>query len=197
MSTPTGATPLGSYLYMFSSPLNPQECLISAHGGYYKNNVSFTVPKGVKICFYGEHNKVLSDPGIALMSLVPRVTETIVGDGRKQCLDYELSKYQGRHSGANESYDSIMDQVNRTARNHTLDVKEVFAGKREVSRATKIPVHVITVRNRWNKSDVNLSYVIKEVLKAKPGIHTFHCSFCRSLVGDDNPGVSKVVTGIN
>jgi len=47
-------------------------------------------------------------------------------------------------------------------------------------------MNVVTIRNRWNSSDVWLKDVVATVRKAYPGINRFHCSFCRSLVGDNN-----------
>ncbi|MEH3106338.1 MAG: hypothetical protein PGN09_03375 [Sphingomonas fennica] len=53
---------------------------------------------------------------------------------------------------------------------------------------------VVTIRNRWSLmgGDVYLHDVIKAVRKEFPGIKRFHCSFCRSLVGDDKAASNQV-----
>lgn len=51
---------------------------------------------------------------------------------------------------------------------------------------------VVTIRNRWSGGDVYLKDVIKAARKELPGMKRFHCSFCRSLIGDDNAGSSTI-----
>ena len=51
---------------------------------------------------------------------------------------------------------------------------------------------MLTIRNRWNKSDVSLKEAIKAIVRYKPEVKKIHCSFCRSLVGDANPETSQV-----
>jgi hypothetical protein len=191
---------LGSYLYFFESSMGGANCLISAHGGYVKNNSDFKlskIGKGLTVTFYGEHKKVLSDPGLDLLSKRPVTVNEHPRDG-DQILDYVLSKYQGKHSGANETYDKIekvlaydterrqlfeeqMDEVNKNP-----DLKKIYD--------SLASCNVVTIRNRWNKSDISLKYVLEAVVKYKPAIKHFHCSFCRSLIGDPNPETSAVVS---
>jgi len=194
----TGKVELGNYLYFFESPLGGDSCLISAHGGYVKNNGDFSLSKigaGLHVYFYGEHKKVLSDPGLDLLSKRPVTVNEHPRDGDK-IMDYVLSKYQGRHSGANETYATIEKKLAYDA-----ERKQLFDDQmEEVNRNPELKkiydslasCNVVTIRNRWNKSDISLEYVIKTVTKYKPAIKNFHCSFCRSLIGDANPETSAV-----
>src|SRR5690348_15019266 len=109
MSIPNGAIAIGSKLYLFKSKSNSTDCLISAHGGYYKTTKSFEVPLGCSVLFYGEHHKTLSDPGIKLADTHAKPVET-VGPG-KDCLNYVLSKYQGSHNKAGETYEKIAGRI--------------------------------------------------------------------------------------
>jgi hypothetical protein len=197
-SIPKGAIPIGSKLYLFKSKSNSTDCLISAHGGYYKESRTFQVPNGVTLYFYGEHKKVLSDPGIKLADTKAKYVER-VGEGQK-CVNYILSKYQGKHNKAGETYEKIADRI--AFQDKSLgDIFKMITTTQNEKLATKglgmildsQSMSVVTIRNRWFASDVNLLEVISAVRKVLPGIKNFHCSFCRSLVGDPNPETSTVV----
>ncbi len=184
-------TSVGDKLYLFKSTENATDCLISAHGGYYKQNRSFTVPNGVQLLFYGEHKKVLADPGLKMMHQVKglEVVDTFAG-GSKDCPDYILSKYQGSHNTNNETYESILAEIG------IEDTKHAKVSARGASGAAQLKwvgaMSVLTIRNRFLRADLNLSYVIKEAVAAMPTLTTFHCSFCRGLIGDDNAETAKV-----
>lgn len=92
---PEGAIAIGSKLYFFKSKTNSTDCLISAHGGYYKSTSTFDVPEGVEVIFYGIHGNLLQDPGIRLIGFDAEPVQTIPNqqDGRT-CMNYALSKYQ-------------------------------------------------------------------------------------------------------
>jgi len=207
--TPEGATSLGSKLYIFKSKSNSTDCLISAHGGYYKGTSTFTVATGVEVIFYGVHGNVLQDPGVRLIDYAAKPVQTIPNpqDGR-QCLNYVLSKYQGSHGGSPgkpaETYEKIKNRVKfnddtlserftkltttQKPKEGEIILKSILAYK---------TMSVVTIRNRWflSNGDVYLKDAIEEVRKALPGIKRFHCSFCRNLVGDDNAGTSVVKMG--
>ena len=190
---------IGKHMYLFESPKGGSNCLISAHGGYKQNVSSFDVTKvapGVELFFYGEHSKVLSDPGLEVLSKRPVVVNQHPNpDGALVC-DYTLTKYQGSHSNETETYDSIARRLAFDADLGTrleLELDEIM--KRPASKKSYESLaycHVATVRNRWNRADVSLKYAVQEIVKRKPGIKQIHCSFCRSLFGDQNPGVSEV-----
>ena len=200
---PEGAVAVGSKYYFFKSDTNSTDCLISAHGGFYKGTSTFQVPAGVELIFYGVHGNVLSDPGVKLADYDATPVETIGGGG--DCFNYALSKYQGTHGGTEgkpaETYESINRRIkynNERLSNHfkvatTSDKQNIVKMNLEAILKSRT-MSVLTIRNRWFMSggDAYLRDAIKEVRKAFPGIKRFHCSFCRSLVGDENPGTSRV-----
>ncbi len=197
MTMPPGAEPLGSKLYVFKSKTNVKDVLISAHGGYYRANNTFDVPTGVSMKFYGEHDKTLSDPGMSLMYLNAEVTEEIPAG--KPCINYILSKYQGRHNQAGETYGSINSFIDaedqRIFKTMLSWSAEQNASRKNIQAhqlASYKSMSVVTIRNRAMRSDVNLSYVVETVKKAMPGAVNFHCSFCRSNINDANPDSSRV-----
>lgn len=200
---PPGAVAIGSKLYFFKSRSSSTDCLISAHGGFYKGTSTFTVPNGVKLVFYGAHGNTLSDPGIKLMDYEAVPVQEIPNeqDG-SVCMNYALSKFQGRHGNLNkpETYQKIADRIamidEDQAKRYTVwlksedtDLKQMVLGGIDSQRA----MNVVTIRNRWflPGGDVYLKDVIKEVRAAFPLIKRFHCSFCRSLVGDDEAQKSQ------
>lgn len=200
-SIPDGATPIGSKLYIFKSKSNSTDALISAHGGYYKGNKSFTVPHGVEIIFYGIHGNVLSDPGVKLSDMKAKVVEAI--GGGKQCIDYELSKYQGRHAGAPgkpvETYERIAGRIKQVDNDLSGKFSDLLTTTNQKYAQVLLngiqnsrSMSLITIRNRWNSQNVYLKDLLSMVLKSYPGMKRFHCSFCRSLVGDNNAKTSKV-----
>jgi hypothetical protein len=198
---PKGATPLGSTLYLFKSKTNSTDCLISAHGGYYKGNAGFEVDSGLEIIFYGEHHKTLSDPGVKLADFDAEPVEVLKGG--KLCFNYELSKYQGSHGGTEgkpaETYESINRRVEynndrlMSAFNTAITTKNQKVAQNNLKAImSSRSMSVVTIRNRWFSQNVYLKDVIKAVRKESPSIKRFHCSFCRSLVGDDNAQSAKV-----
>ena len=200
-SIPDGATPIGSKLYIFKSKSNSTDALISAHGGYYKGNKTFRVPEGVEIIFYGIHGNVLSDPGLKMTSTKAKVVETF--SGGKQCIDYELSKYQGRHAGTSgnpaETYGQISSHVQQVDKTITQKFDALITTKNAKFAEVLVrgiqnsqSMSLITVRNRWNSQNVYLKDLLSLVLRSYPGMKRFHCSFCRSLVGNDNAKSSQV-----
>lgn len=200
-SIPDGATPIGSKLYIFKSKSNSTDALISAHGGYYKGNKTFRVPEGVEIIFYGIHGNVLSDPGLKMTNTKAKVVETF--GGGKQCIDYELSKYQGRHAGTSgnpsETYGQIASHVQQVDKTITQKFDALITTKNAKFAEVLVrgiqnsqSMSLITIRNRWNSQNVYLKDLLSLVLRSYPGMKRFHCSFCRSLVGNDNAKSSQV-----
>jgi len=201
--TPEGAEALGSKLYFFKSATNSTDCLISAHGGYYKGSKSFKVPSGVDLIFYGVHGNLLSDPGVKLADFDATPVETI--GGGKDCTNYALSKYQGSHGGTDGKPAETYASIHRRVQYNNQRLADYFKTATTSSNQKVVNLNiqtilksrsmsVVTIRNRWflPGGDVYLKDVIKEVTKAYPGIKRFHCSFCRGLVGDDNAGTSQV-----
>jgi hypothetical protein len=55
----------------------------------------------VEVWFYGEHGAALIDPNITTFAKILSGVETIEKfTGGQQCRNYLLSKYQGKHAGA-------------------------------------------------------------------------------------------------
>ena len=185
-------TPIGDKLYIFKSTQNTTDCLISAHGGYYKENRDFPVPTGATLLFYGEHKKVLADPGLKMMHQVKglEVVDTYGAGGIADCPDYILSKYQGSHNNNNETYKSILAEIGIEDTNFEKVSARGTAGAAQLKWVGAMSV--LTIRNRFLRADVNLSYVIKMALEAMPTLTTFHCSFCRGMIGDDDAETAKV-----
>lgn len=191
--TPAGATPIGDNFYLFKSPISTPECLISAHGGHERER-HFQVPSGVTVHFYALHGFTLSDPGTALLNVEVQPKESIRGPGA--CHDYSLSKYQGKHNKAGESYKSIANQIQNTARERTAAQQKYMEAaakgtpdfKMSILRdnvTSRKPVNIVTVRNRVGAGDMLLSTLIAAVRTTYPSITVFHCSFCRSSMHFD------------
>ena len=194
---PNGAEEIGKYLYLFRSPKGSNECLISAHGGYKKTTSAFDLPGEITLKFYGDHGNVLSDPGLELLTKKPVVVQEYPNtkDGKK-VPNYILSKYQGKHSKSGETYGSIAKQLAYDAErleafgsqmdyvNNNPSLKQIYD--------SLVAVHVVTIRNRFGHADQNLENVISAVKAYDSSIKIFHCSFCRSLIGDSNPATSVV-----
>ena len=199
--TPAGAVALGQYFYLFKSSVNDEDLLISAHGGYYKNTSSFEV-EGYDVCFYGEHNKTLSDPGLKLLRFNdPIVVEQVPNKDTKQCLNYILSKYQGKHGDNVESYKDIFTEMKKIDKAHQKWRTKLI--NMDPSKSKSIDTYqkmlsqndgynVLTIRNRWWKADQNLKAAIEAALKVVPTLKRIHCSFCRSLIGGKNSETSSV-----
>src|SRR5262249_32131502 len=121
--------------------------------------------------------------------------------------------YQGSHAGEPgkpaETYERINNRVKMNDDELAKKFDRLLATSSTTSPNSKLAklnleailrhktMSVVTIRNRWYMpgGDVYLKDVIKEVRKALPGMKRFHCSFCRSLVGDDNAGTSVVRMG--
>jgi putative adhesin Stv-like protein len=191
--TPAGATPVGKYFYLFKSPISTPECLISAHGGHDRER-HFQVPAGVTVNFYALHGFTLQDPGTALLNAQVNPKESIAGP--TSCHDYSLSKYQGRHNKAGETYASIDAQVQSTAQARTAAQSKYMKAAAQGAPDWKLgiarqnvtsqnAINIVTVRNRVGAGDIRLSDLITAVRGAFPSITIFHCSFCRSSMNFD------------
>ena len=183
---------VGRYVYLFKSSTNTVDCVITAHGGFMFENRAFKVPGGVTLNFFAEHGNTLTDPGMGtLMSSLGTAKPAEVLTAGKDCRNYLLSKYQGRHGSADETYESIMRNIEDAdkARLTTANMvkSQAQGGNDKAVRkllegfVKKRGASVVTIRNRWDVlAGVPLADVIKDVRKVAPSISTFFCSFCRS-----------------
>ncbi len=127
MATPKAATKLSDSMYLFKSTTNYVDCLISAHGGYIRENRSFDVPSGVTVLFYGAHGHALNDPGIGTLS--KELSKAVVVDEiRDEFLSQLLSASTGGTRGASgkevlETYDQIASSVDRATINGMTSIR--------------------------------------------------------------------------
>lgn len=205
---PAGATPIGGgYFYLFKSSTNSSDCLISAHGGYVRENRMFKVPAGVKIVFYGQHGAALLDPGIhEIAKKLAKARPVESFSAGQQCPNYLLSKYQGAHAGASgtevvETY----EQVARAVQTRDFQRTSKFGSLISADPASQQQVlaelmadwggSILTVRNRWNVFlGMPLEEAVKAAKKEMPSLSTFHCIFCRSYMLGDDPLKPQAVT---
>ena len=195
MTIPEGAIEVGSHFYLFKSKTNTTDCLISAHGGYERNVGSFE-PKNCSLLFYGEHEKYLSDPGLRLMYLSGlHVVEEIPNRETKSSINYILSKYQGRHNESGETYERIAGKIESEDQSIGNLLDRIAKAKDDKGRERAQDqlkmyksMNVLTIRNRWWRSDLSLESAVTAAKKALPSLTRFHCSFCRSLIGNDDAG---------
>lgn len=152
--------------------------VISAHGGIENKSPTFHIKWG-KLHFYSAHGHVTDDLGIKNFCLGGRETQRAESlSAPAQCFDYDLSKYQGKHNTAGESYDSI-----ESAQDYVDDYNQMLveAGDRApLGAKPMVDFDVLTIRNRWNNKNVTLSSALKAVGK----LHRYsdvHCYFCRSF----------------
>ncbi|MDF9799877.1 hypothetical protein OKW21_005140 [Catalinimonas alkaloidigena] len=156
--------------------------VISAHGGIRKTrSPEFTVPYGA-LQFYSEHGDATYDEGI----------DTFIGGGNinkkqelitqgKKCYNYDLTKYQGKHNKANETYESIQT-YQETAKNIVKAKEAILSSGKNVpgAYANYTNFDVLTIRNRRFQAGVNL----ENALQAVGLVHKYtiiHCYFCRSF----------------
>ncbi len=173
---------IGDTMYLFRMPGNP-DCdtlVISAHGGIKsKNSPTFQVPEGTTLQYYSEHGVVTDDLGIrnfATGGKQNQRTDAISGPARSY--NYDLSKYQGKHNKAGETYESI-----ESAQDYVTQFREIAQAAR--SQGVAVPYSptdfdVLTIRNRWWISGMTLSAALTAVAKTKT-YSIVHCYFCRSF----------------
>ena len=196
---------LGSKYYIFkhdnSDKISPTEdhLLITAHGGYAskggvfsKKTKQFKVPGWCQLYFYGDHTFTLKDPKIyPIMKGEYQVKMTIPSGG--MVMDYELSKYQGKHGNKDETYDSIKSNIDQ---NNKAVTGDDFEYRNKQSRNYQYSFDVLTVRNRVGSGDPTLSELLKALDQGGFRYENIHCSFCRSDMSvDDSPSMSATKWG--
>lgn len=183
------AIPMGDHLYFFESEFGGNKCIITAHGAYLTNRDTFSLSSlgdDIRLFFYGEHNKVLLDPGLDILSSNQEVVNEYPRDG-DMVNNYRLSKFTGRHSGGDETYERIEEMLALHAEQMQRfeDNKDYVLANPAIKRLyeSQASCHIVTVRRRF-KFVVSLKYVIETVRSHRPDIQDFHCLFCRSWLGD-------------
>lgn len=179
---------LGDRFYLFADDAFDSETdhlIISAHGGYSNlfgplGSKSTKVPDWTQLHFYAGHGNSIIDPGIYDLMKGNHQTKETSGPGSR-VTNYTLSKYQGRHGNADETYDSLKNNVRRNI--DRLDyIDEQAALGTALDRNFGFRFHVLTVRNRRFKSDPRLSDALAALDRAGRRYENIHCSFCRSPI---------------
>jgi hypothetical protein len=177
-----------------------RSCLISAHGLQAKTNTAFPVPD-IKLYFYAPHGYVLSDPGVGNVGRgMTRWYEEVAAGSAGQ--DYELSKYQGRHSKANETYGEIQKPLSVDTLRTPIEAEKGQVPdfrwiddeeKRKKVRADRLQeiddriagikefdMDVVTIRNRKMYASMVTLFQLMKLLKDNGFKYAAaHCSFCR------------------
>ena len=195
-----------------------RQCLISAHGLQAKSNTAFAIPD-ITLVFYGPHGYVLSDPGVGNVGRgMTKWNEKVAPGAGKQ--DYELTKYQGKHSKAGETYGVIQAPVSaaslqapilaekdkvpdfnwigdplkraQTRSDRLREIDDRIAGVREFD------MDVVTIRNRDFYASMVTLFQLLALLKANGFKYTAaHCSFCRGpRSGPDTTWSTSSNTGV-
>ncbi len=158
---------IGRNLYLFSKSAgkNANDLVITAHGSYKsKDLIGTTVPSGVTLHFLVRENFALKDPGLDGFL---KNRHNYIGEDKyagQAVRNYELTKYQGKHSNDAETYMDIATNVD--------------------SQPGMGTYNVLTVRNRWSNSTVTLKDMFEELRKNGHSYIQVYCSFCR-VASDD------------
>jgi hypothetical protein len=167
------------YLIKKSQNSYAPSLVISAHGGIKQNGSPTFHTRWGTLHFYSVHGQVTNDLGIRNFCTGGKEsqrTESLAATAK--CFDYDLSKYQGKHNKAGETYESIEADQDYVDQFNALLVE---AGDRAPAGSKMmVDFDVLTIRNRWNSRNVTLS----AALSAVGGLNQYsdvHCYFCRSF----------------
>ncbi len=190
---------IGTDLYLFTANGGPSEfLLISAHGS--TKNSTFTVPNWTRLHFYAPEKHTLVHP-MKMFQLGVKVEEEI--EPNRVSRNYSLTKYQGRHGGKLETYESLGELIDTTRQNIAMgrpqmqqipgdatkgQIENFKNGFKEKIRAYEnlIPFDFLTIRNLnpYNKlsSGTNLKNVLDQLNKSGYRYPYIFCSFCRGVI---------------
>lgn len=188
---------IGKNLYLHRGDAGPSEfLLITAHGATKMS--TFPVPNWTRLHFYAPRGNYLIMPQ-AKFQLGSMVEEEI--DGGAISPNYSLSKYQGRHGSANETYDSLGAMIDRTRAAIAAGrpvmppiphgapaqmVQNAEAGLRAqiAEYENLLPFDFLTIRNRGVFDGTDLNTALQELDDAGHRYPYIFCSFCRGkLIG--------------
>jgi hypothetical protein len=200
-------TAVGKTVYVWSSrgnkPTGNDTCVISAHGVQALVTSAAKAPQ-VTLFFYCPNGWILSDPGLdGIARGITKYNEKFAAGNAPQ--DYELSKYQGRHSTANETYGKIQSDIHAAAHKDALaeffnkemerldsqvakwGQEGVAASKasirtqyeKDIAAVKDVIRDVVTIRHRKMYKSPTLFDVIQMLENAGFHYKEVHCSFCR------------------
>jgi hypothetical protein len=186
-------TTLGSDIYLFlSSPgVFRDDLVISAHGGYdAKKLPTFAVPlmengqgsqSDCGLFFYVEHGSLQTDFGLGGFAGEERKWVQHLQPGASS-YNYALSKYQGKHNKAGESYGTIMRDIDAAIEAQTKYASGMIKAPKVYASKTRPRLFdVATIRNRFNGGDVMLRALLTRVLNVND-YPRIHCYFCRGAM---------------
>jgi hypothetical protein len=163
------------YLFRNSEFAYARRLVISAHGGIRKTlSPTFRVLTETLV-FYSDHGVATDDFGLANFATGGKAGQKkqTINPGQV-CYDYELSKYQGKHNKAGETYDSI-------DKNQKYAKEMVGFSKGMKSQYTFEEYDVLTIRNRHlNGPGVTLKKAL-DTIRMYNNYQEIHCYFCRSF----------------
>jgi hypothetical protein len=182
---------IGSEIYVFAYDdlgAAAPNLIMSSHGGFGLTNGRTTVPAWTSLHFYAPHRMALLDPKIGNVIEGKAHAYQLARSG-ESVNDYDLSKYQGKHSKSGETYQSIQDTLGSETRLRDLNQvalsnpdaarKAGFSFVPEETIAQYRQYDILTVRNRWWMSGVKLSDALSRLEKAGRRYAHIHCAFCR------------------
>ncbi|MBP3960709.1 hypothetical protein J8F10_36250 [Gemmata sp. G18] len=198
---------VGSWIYVWTpggqkpQPDRSRACMISAHGETSLITSGAGAPKHVYLAYYCPHGSNISGSSLMLSATRQLKVKELFGPGQAK-QDYKLTKYQGSHSGANETYGKIQTGVHRRARekdvekNHAeskrlLQKRSVEDWERSrlegMSMVKDVVYDIVTIRNRlFSFGTPTLFSVVADLEKAGFYYSTVHCFFCRGFGKDDD-----------
>jgi len=189
-------TPIGRNLYLFHDSSGRSDfLLITAHGIQVPG--SFKVPSSTRLNFYAPSKQFLVMPQ-NMFELGTKVQEQL--NSGRNCPNYLLSKYQGRHGDLKETYDSLKEKINHTNREinnfdkklidiktaplNVLDQKKKNDMIRDTHAGAKnlFKLDFLTIRNINKFNPVSFKNVLADL--DSNGYHYNHifCSFCRGRI---------------
>ncbi len=169
--------------------------LISAHG--VASGHPFTVPAWTRLHYYAPRDRFLI-MDMDKFNLSAVVEEEI--DGGNYSPNYLLSKYQGSHGDADETYDTLGAQVDHVRNAIALgatpapvlpahigpNLRERERRKHMATYENLLPFDILTIRNRSVfKGGSLIGIPLSEALAAVGNVHQYSyifCSFCRGSI---------------
>ncbi|HTY64449.1 MAG TPA: hypothetical protein VMG30_19530 [Acidobacteriota bacterium] len=161
------------------------ELIISAHGGYTSSTEPFFTQPGVEFVFYCEHGHSLNDPHVRSLMVGRGRPSCGTRSGQVPCMNYELSKYQGRHGDDAESYAEIANAITYAREEYP---KLIGGGNGQPA------MDVLTVRYRLNPMRFLHTGNLKEAVNwalTKHAYRRIHCNFCRTDLNDANAPIDQ------
>lgn len=182
--------------------------LISAHG--VASGIPFTVPAWTRLHYYAPRGRFLI-MDMDRFNLSAVVEEEI--DGGNYSPNYLLSKYQGSHGDAGETYDTLGAQIDHVrgaiadgATPAPVLPAHIGPNLRERERRNHmatyeslLPFDILTIRNRSIfKGGSMIGIPLSDALDAVGNVHQYayiFCSFCRGSISQAISGKAFDLTG--